>query len=155
LSGPSAGLLGALEAVEPARIFAEFLARGEDLLAKFFNAPFVNEKFDAGGVAVLFFAVLAEDAADRLGEREQFLHRGKLGQQAGLARHRAESAADDNLETALEPAVDLAHRGGVADIVHLGQTAGVLSAAAESGLELAAKSIVSGWPIRNHARALA
>ena len=133
------GVLGALEHVEPARVGPQLLAGGENLLAEFLDAPLVHEEFDARGIAVFLFAVLAEHAADRLGERQHFLDRRKLRERARLARHRAEPAADDDLEAALELAVDFADRGDVTDVVHLDDPTGVLRATAEGRLEFPAK----------------
>src|SRR6185436_14199863 len=62
--------LGVLDHVEPARIFAQLFADGENFLTEFFDAPLVDEEFDARGVAVLLFTVLAVDAAHRLRERK-------------------------------------------------------------------------------------
>ena len=72
-----------------------------------------------------------ENARDRLRQRQQFFRRNKRVKQFRLVGNGAQSAADDTFQTRAFLAVLDARDGDHAHVVHAGQAAGVLRAAAE------------------------
>ena len=87
----------------------------------------------------MLLAQAGEHAADGLRQRQQLLLGHELVEQLRLMRHRAEPAADVELEAALRLAVLIAGDRDAADVVEVGQAAGVVAAAGERDLELAAE----------------
>ena len=78
---------------------------------------------------MLLLAQTREDPGNRLGQREDLLHRQKLVEELRLVGHGPEPAPDIELEALLCLAVGAPLASDEADVVHAGQAAVVLGAA--------------------------
>ena len=105
-------------------------------------------------VAVLLLAQPREDAADGLGERQQFFFGHELVEQLGLVRHGAEAAADVELEAALDLPSTRASRRCRRGRAVVTSAAGLSLAAGEGDLELAAEVLDRDGPSRKYAHGL-
>ena len=147
-------LVDPVEVLFPARVVLELLPLLEHLGPELINAPLADEELDARFVAVLLLTVLRVDPRDCLRHRQEFLGRQKLVEDLGLLRHGAESAAHHEPKALLFFAIHHALHGGVSNVVHCGQAAGMLRAAAECGLKLATEVLhvrVTQQKARQHA----
>ena len=136
-----------LEVGGPARIVAELGALLPHQPLELLDPQLGNQELDACRGAVALLSEARVNPRDRLRDRQQFLgsqsakvaanSRAAFAVHLGLMRHRAEAAADVQLEAALRFAVHLAgHRHG-AQVVHAHQSARLVAAAGEGHLELA------------------
>ena len=132
-------LIKSIDKLRPPRVFGQFRAFGKNFFTEFFNAPFLDEEFDARAAAHLLFTVATEDSGNCLRDRQQFFRRHELVEDFGLSRDSPQTSADNNFESSRFDTVDCADFGGHAQIVHLSQPARVLMAAAEGRLEFTSK----------------
>ena len=121
----------------PARVVVELGAFLPHQPLELLEAQLGDQELDARRGPVALLAQARVYPRDRLRDRQQLVRCQEVGEQLGLMRHRAEPAADVQLEAAPGLAVHLAgHRHG-AQVVHPHQPAGLVAAAGEGDLELA------------------
>ena len=123
----------------PPQIALKLAAFFEHFLLELLDAPGADQELHACAAALLLLAVPRKDTSDGLGDRKHFLRRKEFIEELGLLRNGAEPAADDEPKAPPRFAVHDARDGGVTQVVHGGQPAGVLRAPAERGFELAAE----------------
>jgi hypothetical protein len=124
-----------LEECGPAVVVGEGLALLLDKPTKLLDAELGHQELDARATAILLLAEPREHAGDTLHLRQQLFLRRELGEHLRLVGHGAEASAHHDLEAALA----VHHPSHEASVVQLHQTAGLVLAAREGGLELAAE----------------
>src|SRR5262249_29216054 len=117
----------------PAIVVGQRLALLGDEPAELLDAELRNEELDPRAAAVLLLAEPREYARDGLGLGQQLLFGRELREHLRLVRNGTQPATHHDLEAALP--VDDAR--DVAGVVQLDQTARLVLAARERGLELA------------------
>ena len=88
----------------------------------------------------------SEDTRNRLSGGQHLFGQHKLVKHFRLSRNGAETTSDDNLEASLLLPINFSYGGNKAEIMHLSQAAGVLSASTQSRLEFAAKVLSVRMP---------
>jgi hypothetical protein len=122
-----------LEKGGPAIVVGENRALLRDELAERLDAELRHQELDARPTAIALLAQAREHAGHGLDLGEELLFGCELGEHLGLVGHRAETAAHHHLEAAST----VLHARDEAGVVELHQSAGLLLAARERGLELA------------------
>jgi hypothetical protein len=91
-------------------------------------------------MALFLFAQARIDAAGGLGQGQHFLFGDEVAEKLGVVGHGAEAAAHHVFEAALDGAVGLGPgHGGEAEVMDVGEAAGVVLAAGKGDLEFAAE----------------
>ena len=121
----------------PARIGAELGALFEHESLRLLDAELLDDELEPRARAILALPEAREDPAHGLRDGKELLLGEELVEDLGRLRDRAQPAADDDLEAALDDAVDLARARDRAQVVEVGEAARVLLAARERDLELA------------------
>ena len=137
--GASSKLLRVLHVLRPARVVRQVLALFQNQFLEFLDPQILNQELDARAAAIFLLAARAKTRAIACAERQQFLRRNEGVEQFRLVGNGAQAAADIHFKAALFLSVFDSRDGDHAQVVHVGQAAGVLRAAAERRLEFPAE----------------
>ena len=116
----------------PARDRAQLLALLEHQAPELLDAELLHQELDARARAVLLLAEPREHAAHRLRQRQELLFGHELVEQLRRVRHRAEPAADVELEAAFGLPSTCTRSRDRAEVVEVGEPAGIVLAAREA-----------------------
>ena len=135
---------GLAEILIPSGVSGKAVALLQNQGLELLYAQVVNQELDSGPGSILLFAQPGKHAGDGLCGGQQLLRAEEVIEKFSLVRNGPQPAANIQFKPAHVDAVLTASHGNGSQIVHAGQSTGVLAASAKGRFELSAEVLAVG-----------